>query len=294
MMSTYNGGDYLKMQLQSLYEQSGCESAILVRDDGSGDCTLDILEEARQQGKLSWYGGDNLRPARSFWNLVQTAPKSEYYAFCDQDDVWYKDKLSVAIEKIKDYDDVPCMYCSAYQMTDRELNPIPTPLLDIRLTFHDSLLRNIATGCTMVFNDALMRLLKSYSPEFLHIHDDWVYKVCMAVGGKVIYDTEPHIYYRQHGNNSIGGIEPSFLDTWMTRIRKFFSAPVRRRYKICNELKKGYYDIMPEDNRLLIDKVCTYLTTKNNFFLAFDRRFYKGLGFGEGFKVFVMFLFRYF
>lgn len=295
LLSTYNGENYLPAQLQSLYDQKDCNCTILVRDDRSSDNTCNILEAARNEGKLKWYTGENLKPAKSFWNLVQNSPSEfEYYAFCDQDDVWQEDKLLSAIEQIKAYENIPCMYCSAYQMTDRDLNPIPTPKLRVNLTLHNSLLRNIATGCTMVFNKALMDLLKKYSPDFMHIHDDWVYKICMAVGGKVIYDEVPHIFYRQHGNNSIGGLEPSLLETWMTRIRKFFQPPVRRRYKICCELKKGYYDMMPQENKDLIDKLTTYLDTRSNWTLAFDGRFYKGLGFSEAVKVFVMFLFRYY
>lgn len=45
LMSTYNGEKYLQEQLNSLYNQQGVEVKILVRDDGSSDNTLKILEE---------------------------------------------------------------------------------------------------------------------------------------------------------------------------------------------------------------------------------------------------------
>ena len=294
LLSTYNGAEYLQEQLDSLYAQKDVNVKLLVRDDGSSDATHSILDAEQAAGRLEWYTGGNLRPAKSFWDLVQKAPESEYYAFCDQDDVWLEDKMKVAVDMIKEYEEIPCMYCSAYQMVDAKLNPIPTPALNPQISFHNALLRNIATGCTMVFNQALMKLLKRYVPDFLHIHDDWVYKICLAVGGKVIYDTTPYIYYRQHGKNSIGGIEPSFIQTWTTRVRKFFNTPERRRYTIGCELHKGYSDLILEENRKVLEQIVGYTSSLSNISLAFTRRFYKNLGLGESFKVFVMFIFRYY
>ena len=91
LLSTYNGERYIKEQIESLLKQENVKVSILVRDDGSTDGTINILNEYQKQGKLKWYTGENLKPAKSFMNLVENAPEYEYYAFCDQDDVWLKD-----------------------------------------------------------------------------------------------------------------------------------------------------------------------------------------------------------
>ena len=59
----------------------------------------------------------------------------------------------------------------------------------------------------MVFNQAVKELITASSRNLtiLPSHDWWIYIVTSAVGGNVVYDPEPHILYRQHGRNIVGG-----------------------------------------------------------------------------------------
>ena len=103
LMSTYNGEKYLKEQIDSILAQKNVEVTIQVRDDGSTDGTIRILEEYQKCGKLNWYSSTNMGPAKSFLDLVYNAPlKYDYYAFCDQDDYWKEDKLYKAIETVSE------------------------------------------------------------------------------------------------------------------------------------------------------------------------------------------------
>ena len=63
IMSTYNGAKYLREQLDSIVNQTEQDKFILIRDDGSTDETLNILEEYQKKGLLKWYKGKNLRSA---------------------------------------------------------------------------------------------------------------------------------------------------------------------------------------------------------------------------------------
>ena len=113
LMSTYNGEDFLEEQLQSLLSQQDVETHILVRDDGSTDRTRDILDHWQDAGKLTWYGGDNLGWAMSFMHLlIHAQPDADYYAFCDQDDIWLPDKLSRAVSMIEQQEQECVLYCS--------------------------------------------------------------------------------------------------------------------------------------------------------------------------------------
>lgn len=98
LMSTFNGEKFIREQIESILAQENVNIKLLVRDDGSTDKTLDILNEYKNKGKLNYYIGKNLGPQLSFMHLLQNAPYCEYYAFADQDDVWLKDKLSTAIK----------------------------------------------------------------------------------------------------------------------------------------------------------------------------------------------------
>ena len=78
LISTYNGEKYLKEQLDSIIKQDCDEKIdILVRDDGSTDKTVDILKSYKKKGLLDYYLGENLKPARSFINLLKHANGSE-------------------------------------------------------------------------------------------------------------------------------------------------------------------------------------------------------------------------
>ena len=86
LMSTYNGGKFLREQINSILNQVNANITLLIRDDGSSDNTLGILKEYEEQNKLTFYSGKNMGPAMSFIDLLFSAPEAEYYAFADQDD----------------------------------------------------------------------------------------------------------------------------------------------------------------------------------------------------------------
>ena len=96
-MSTFNGEKYLQEQLNSLFNQENIKLDILVRDDNSTDKTKEILD----RNHIKWYTGKNLKPAKSFFDLIKKSGDFEYYAFCDQDDVWDNKKLYIAIKKLE-------------------------------------------------------------------------------------------------------------------------------------------------------------------------------------------------
>ena len=115
LMSTYNAEKYLVEQIKSLREQRNVCVSILCRDDGSTDNTIHILKSLG----IDYYTGGNLGPARSFMDLVEKCSETyEYYAFCDQDDYWYPDKLKTAIEYIDNEKESPVLYYSAVNVTD--------------------------------------------------------------------------------------------------------------------------------------------------------------------------------
>ena len=94
LLSAYNGEKYLDTQLQSLREQIYEHVRVIVRDDGSTDNTIKILEKWHNKYPewLTWYSGTNIGYKKSFITLLYDAPESDYYAFCDQDDFWKEDK----------------------------------------------------------------------------------------------------------------------------------------------------------------------------------------------------------
>lgn len=257
LLSTYNGEKYIREQIESLINQINVEVRILVRDDGSTDNTLNILEEYKNIGVLTYYTGDNLKPAKSFMDLIYNAPKADYYAFCDQDDYWLPEKLFKAIDKIRGENNKPSLYFSKAQLVDEKLNIIIHKNYPIGVyTFGQALIKNNATGCTMVFNRSLLKSVRMYNPDFLTMHDYWVYLVCLALKGNVFYDPNSYILYRQHSSNVVGG-KKSLINEYAHKLNMLVNRE-KHRSSLANELKKGYYGVIDDKYKILIDKIVNY------------------------------------
>ena len=224
LMSTYNGEKYLNTQIESILLQKDVQVELLIRDDGSTDSTTKILQEYQSKRKISYYIGSNLKPAKSFMELVCNAPQTDYYAFSDQDDYWFPNKLSCAIKKIQSIAniDVPCLYYSKLLWTDQNLKPFnKQPNFVPIKKFSQSVTFNNVAGCTMVFNRKLQEIIKQHTPTSSIMHDNWIFKLCLAIGGQVIFDNNTFIYYRQHTKNVCGG-KISFRKKWKRRFYNLF------------------------------------------------------------------------
>lgn len=204
-LSTYNGEKYLKAQIDSLLKQHGVHVSILVRDDGSLDSTKNILEEYQKEGKISYYQGRNFGYSKSFLDLVNTKVQTDFYAFCDQDDIWLPEKIITGIKKIKQmgYDETkPILYASALQRVDAMLNPLSIQNFpNLRLTLEAEFIRHRLAGCTYIFNNALRNLLQAADGS-LASHDKMAAILCLACGGQIVFDESPNILFRRHESNT--------------------------------------------------------------------------------------------
>lgn len=221
LLSAYNGEAYIMEQLDSLKAQKGVDISVVVRDDGSSDRTQSILERYQRDGLLSWYSGENKGWADSFMDLLSKAPDADYYAFCDQDDIWIEDKLLRAVECLDRIAGGMKMYCSNLTFFDGASTAGPIRKGHLSYNKYTCLFSNIALGNTIVFDGELRNLVTSHLPKRVPAHDLWVYQ-CAMYFGTVIYDDESRILYRQHQNNQVG-IKRSSWERRRVRISRFFS-----------------------------------------------------------------------
>ncbi len=203
LMSTYNGERFLEEQMESLLAQSWKNLEILIRDDGSTDSTMQILERyCMKYPNIQVFVGENIGVAKSFFELLQESD-GDFVAFCDQDDVWLEHKVEAAITVLKE-EQGPALYCGGKTLVDSSLKPMEKQNRE-RLApgFGNAVVECICTGCTAVLNRKLIDIMKVRLPEHAILHDWWSYLVAAYVG-KVIYDPEAYILYRQHGKNVVG------------------------------------------------------------------------------------------
>ena len=264
LMSTYNGERYLREQLDSLLDQQLKPYKIFIRDDGSRDGTIGIIDRYAQENScIEYYCGENRGPAKSFFELINKCEEADYYALCDQDDVWFKDKLSRAVDLLeKEDNELPLLYCSKYTLTDEKLNPIDSDVSSLYnfSDFPHSLIYHTAPGCTFVFNNAARKQIIKYDveKEYCLIHDAIIHKVvCMF--GKMILDEESHMYYRQHGDNEIG-MSASKAKEFIGRVRRFLNGQIKNyRSNTAKSLLKTYGNECSEENKELLHIVADYM-----------------------------------
>ena len=108
----------------------------------------------------------------------------------------------------------------------------------------------------MVFNRALLELINSKTPGPITMHDEWLHKVCLAVGGILIYDEDVHILYRQHGGNTIGG--QLSISKVLKRYWKTFAEPDCLRSKCIKSVLDCFGDKMSPEKRKMAEKVAFY------------------------------------
>lgn len=274
LMSTYNGEKYLKEQIESILNQENVEISLLIRDDGSTDETLNILEHLAKENKnIHYYASQNIGVARSFMELVNKSNEADYYAFADQDDVWKPKKLISAIEKLESNIETPSLYISALEVVDEELNTIEIKKVSGNHCFEGEMTKNFATGCTMVFNKKLCDIIKMYNPEYLIMHDSWITRVCYAIGGNVVVDRNTYIKYRQHGNNVVGYNDEGFKKL-KRQIKIAFVDKISMRVNIAKELKSGYEELLTDNSKELVNNLLSYQTNmKAKMWLLKNKRF---------------------
>ena len=180
LLCTYNGARFLAEQLDSLGSQTHQNWVVFASDDGSTDQTLEILRQYEAKWparKLTIRQGPQKGFCQNFLSLACDPDiKADYYAFCDQDDVWLPAKLEVALSNIvaNQSDGVPYLYCGRSKYVTENLKPRGmSPLFVFPPSFRNALVQSIAGGNTIVFNQAAKLLLEKVGPVYVPSHDWW-------------------------------------------------------------------------------------------------------------------------
>lgn len=220
LLATYNSEKYIREQIDSLIGQTYKDWRLLVRDDLSSDGTTDILKEyvSRYPDKIFILGngGISKRAYLNFVELLKNA-ESEYYAFCDHDDVWLPDKLEICMQRMKEVEKpgLPVIVHTDMKVVDQNLKIIDdsfwgySHLLPECTSFVEMVLCNSANGCTMLFNQEAKRISLP-NVGFATMHDMLLNQSVAAAGGVISAIEEPTVLYRQHIDNVVGARKRDF------------------------------------------------------------------------------------
>lgn len=236
LLATYNSGPYLHEQISSIREP--CQ--ILISDDCSTDGTLENIKSG-QYGANSILVSSEVKfgSAKKNFSSLLKACEAEYAFFCDQDDIWLPDKVSLSLARLKELEEVhgkdtPLLIFTDSMVVSQELNIISESFWSYEKldpSFANSLkkliVQNVAQGCTMCFNRALIQKALPIPDEAI-MHDWWFMLVASAFG-KIDFIKKPTMLYRQHGNNEVGANSYGVISS----CRRFF----KERHSIRSSLR---------------------------------------------------------
>lgn len=204
--------DWLREQLESLEAQTYPNLRLYVRDDCSPTVPFEEVEELVRECIRSFpyeihRNPENLGSNLTFERLTREA-EGEYFAYCDQDDVWLPEKLAVLQKEMEDSGAL--LVCSDMYIIDGEGRQRADSITKIRRRHRfrsgtglaeGLLISNFVTGCTMLVRSGAAKAAAPFCPHMVHDH---YIALCCAAAGAVISLPTPWIRYRVHGGNQTG------------------------------------------------------------------------------------------
>lgn len=204
--------DWLREQLESLEKQTYPNLKLYVRDDCSRTVPFEEIEGCVRECIHSFSyeiqrNEENLGSNRTFERLTEEA-EGNYFAFCDQDDVWLPEKLTVLQEELERTNAL--LVCSDMVIIDGQGRQTADSITKIRrrhvfrsgrdLT-EDLLISNFVTGCTMLVKGDAAKSAVPFCPYMVHDH---YIALCCSAAGEIDSVMGPLIRYRVHGGNQTG------------------------------------------------------------------------------------------
>jgi hypothetical protein len=209
---------------------------VLLRDDGSTDGTLQLIDglQERYGTWLQVLPADGNLGCKANVNRLLQASTAPYVALADQDDLWLPNKLSVSLALLQQLEqshhaDTPLLVHTDLRLVDADARSLGATYLERqRLNPHrcsplDLAFTNVVTGCTALFNRALLDLALPIPAEAL-MHDWWLALVASGLG-QVAWLPEPTVLYRQHASNVLGA-QGLGLRYWLDRLQQLLAEPV--------------------------------------------------------------------
>ncbi len=290
VVSTYNGEKYLEEQLQSLIEQDYANLEIIVSDDFSSDNTWEILEKwrhnypdliriFRNEANVGW--------SRNFGNGIAYT-KGEYIAWCDQDDRWMSDKISVMVDAFQKYPDATLIYHDAYEFKGQDEIILKKNEQFYWGMFEGSDPVSLFWHCRILGHRMMFPAkLKEYILPPIDFSYDWWIQVLAVSIGRIYYVDKKLVAQRQHGNNATGVKDPNMKDGAMTNRLEHFKSFQR------------FGEYMERDEKSILDRLTTIMEHHIHgkfdwslFFFAFRYR-YRLFNFLEGGNIITREIFRW-
>ena len=269
LLSSYNGEKYLKQQVDSILNQNvENEVHLFIRDDGSKDNTVSLVQELmKTEPRITLIAEKNIGGVGSFFALLNMAhglpDEYSYFALSDQDVVWDLDKLRIAVSAIEKEDSSkPVLYGSITRPVNQDLQPIEYKKRAFRpFTFNNVIIQNKIPGHTHVLNRPLLDIVYDADPTRIYVHDSYIVNA-VVICGKLIFDTTPHVSYRQHGGNQLGTSRNSRMGWIRNRLKRLKKGDGVQYARQIEYVVEQFGDKMTLEQQ---NEMKRFLNSRNNF-----------------------------
>lgn len=271
ILSTYNGEKFIKEQIDSILNQTYKDFDLILRDDGSKDSTVKIVEEyVNKNLNIKLIKEENVGFIKSFYKLLEIAEGYEYYCFADQDDFWENDKLNLLVEELEKADSkTPNLVYSDSDYYDENMNFIKKGHTNRKASFRNSLVECVSQGMTMMINKTARDIVIQKKSKNSIFHDQWCYMICSSLG-EVKYVPKALVRYRRL-NNSVTAEGRGIIAVFKWRIKKLLVGGGLKKFKTqILDFKELFYDELDENKKDLLD----LFTEKYSLINAIKKCFY--------------------
>ena len=203
VLALYNGSRYIEEQLSSILNQTYQDFELIIIDDASIDNSIKLIETYLKIKQFENYlilkNKINIGPNGSFELGIKNS-QGEFIAFCDQDDIWLKNKLEVLINKINEKD-TDLVFSQSLIMQGRQKTKRKYPKQNHSKDLFIRLQHNNARGAAIMARRSILERIIPFSDS--DIYDKWIYFISI-ITGSVYFNNVPLDYYRAHSENVVG------------------------------------------------------------------------------------------
>ena len=211
LLATYKPNiTYLKEQIESILNQTYKNIKLYISDDCSNEQeVIETLETyAKKDNRITLYiQEENLGYIKNFEFLL-TKSTAKYVAFCDQDDIWYPNKIEKSLNTLVEKN-VDLIYCNSKHINETDeiinLNYFKHKNMPLVRGKNNILAisRYLGLGCSQIFTSEVRQKMLPYKKSVMA--HDWLASFIASEAKGVDYIEEPLFSYRLHTNNVFGG-----------------------------------------------------------------------------------------
>lgn len=232
VVTTYNREAFLKETIESILSQTFKDFELIVVDNFSNYDFFNFLEQFNDK-RIKGFQNNNHGVIAINRNFGIQRAVGKYVAFCDDDDLWYQNKLEIQLKVLMNDDNLVGVGSNVSLIGKTKMSRKRTIKKDNRIDFLSAIMCNsCALSSLMVMK---RKILFNTDISFNAVEDfDFQLQHLLTTGKEIIKLRQPLVYYRVH-SESISS-NSSILLNALNVLSKYESNVDKTHYKNAKSL----------------------------------------------------------